>query len=129
MSDSHKAALAKGREEGRIVRAYLEALETTKPRRGRKRTVESIRKKLAAIEKELTSASPLNRLHLVQEQRDLEDELAHSGQSVDVAALEKDFVRVAKDYSARKGLSYSAWRAVGVSAQVLERASIPRTRN
>jgi hypothetical protein len=129
MSDSHKAALAKGREEGRIVRAYLEALETTKPRRGRKRTVESIRKKLAAIEKELASANPLSRLHLVQEQRDLEAELAHSGHSVDVAALEKDFIRVAKDYSARKGLSYSAWRAVGVSAQVLEKASIPRTRN
>ncbi len=129
MSDSHKAALAKGREEGRIVRAYLEALETTKPRRGRKRTVESIRKKLAGIEKELASASPLNRLHLVQEQRDLEAELAHSGQSVDVAALEKDFIRVAKDYSARKGLSYSAWRVVGVSAQVLEKAGIPRTRN
>lgn len=129
MSDSHKAALAKGREEGRIVRTYLEALETTKPRRGRKRTVDSIRKKLAAIEKELASASPLNRLHLVQEQRDLQAELAHSGQSVDVAALEKDFIKVAKDYSARKGLSYSAWRAVGVSAQVLEKAGIPRTRS
>lgn len=129
MSDSHKAALAKGREEGRIVRAYLEALETTKPRRGRKRTVDSIRKKLAAIEKELASASPLNRLHLVQEQRDLEAELSHSGQSVDVAALEKDFIRVAKNYSVRKGLSYSAWRAVGVSAQVLEKAGIPRTRS
>lgn len=128
MTDSHKAALAKGREEGRIVRSYLEALETTKPRRGRKRTVDSIRKKLATIEKELASASPLNRLHLVQEQRDLEAELAHSGQSVDVTALEKDFVRVAKAYSARKGLSYSAWRAVGVSAPVLEKAGIPRTR-
>src|SRR5487761_1013903 len=102
MTDSHKAALAKGREEGRIVRAYLEALESTKPRRGRKRTDDSIRKKLAAIEKELASASPLNRLHLVQEQRDLEAELAHSGQSVDVAALEKEFIRVAKAYSARK---------------------------
>ncbi|MGH8979473.1 MAG: hypothetical protein ACRDWE_00425 [Acidimicrobiales bacterium] len=128
MSDSHKAALAKGREEGRIVRAYLEALETTKPRRGRKRTVDSIRKKLTAIEKELASASPLNRLHLVQEQRDLETELAHSGQSVDVASLEKDFIRVAKNYSVRKGLSYSAWRAVGVNAQVLEKAGIARTR-
>jgi hypothetical protein len=129
MSDSHKAALAKGREEGRIVRAYLEALETTKPRRGRKRTVDSIRKKLSAIEKELASASPLNRLHLVQEQRDLEAELAHSDQSVDVATLQRDFIRVAKDYSARKGLSYSAWRAVGVSVQVLEKAGIPRTRS
>ncbi len=129
ISDSHKAALAKGREEGRIVRAYLEALETSKPRRGRKRTVESIRKKLAEIENGLASASPLNRLHLVQERRNLEAELAHSGQSVDLAALEKDFVRVAKDYSARKGLSYSAWRAVGVSARVLEKAGIPRSRS
>jgi hypothetical protein len=128
MTDSHKAALAKGREEGRIVRAYLEALETTKPRRGRKRTVDSIKKKLASIEKELSTAAPLNRLHLVQEQRDLEAELAHSGQSVDVAALEKDFIRVAKEYSARKGLSYSAWRAVGVSVTVLDKAGIPRTR-
>lgn len=128
MTDSHKAALAKGREEGRIVRAYLEALESTKPRRGRKRTVDSIRKKLAAIEDELASASPLNRLHLVQEQRDLEAELAHSGQAVDVGTLEKEFIRVAKDYSGRKGLSYSAWRAVGVSATVLEKAGIPRTR-
>ena len=128
MTDSHKAALAKGREEGRIVRAYLEALESTKPRRGRKRTVDSIRKKLAAIEEELATASPLNRLHLVQEQRDLEAELAHSDQAVDVGALEKEFIRVAKDYSARKGLSYSAWRAVGVSATVLEKAGIPRTR-
>ena len=128
MTDSHKAALAKGREEGRIVRAYLEALETTKPRRGRKRTVDSIKKKLVAIEKEIGSASPLNRLHLVQEQRDLEAELAQSDQSVDVVALEKDFIRVAKDYSVRKGLSYSAWRAVGVSAQVLEKSGIPRTR-
>ncbi|MGH9082998.1 MAG: hypothetical protein ACRDWN_06615 [Acidimicrobiales bacterium] len=129
MTDSHKAALAKGREEGRIVRAYLEALESTKPRRGRKRTVDSIRKKLAAIDDELASASPLNRLHLVQEQRDLETELAHSGQAVDVGTLEKDFIRVAKDYSGRKGLSYSAWRAVGVGATVLEKAGIPRTRS
>ncbi|MGH9109160.1 MAG: hypothetical protein ACRDY3_06835 [Acidimicrobiales bacterium] len=129
MTDSHKAALAKGREEGRIVRAYLEALESTRPRRGRKRTVDSIRKKLAGIEQELSTASPLNRLHLVQEQRDLEAELAHSGQSVDVSALEKEFIRVAKDYSGRKGLSYSAWRAVGVSAAVLDKAGIPRTRS
>ncbi len=37
MSADHKAALAKGRRRGRIVRRYLEALESTKPRRGRKR--------------------------------------------------------------------------------------------
>ena len=36
MSDAHKEALAEGREQGRAVRRYLEALEANKPRRGRK---------------------------------------------------------------------------------------------
>lgn len=129
MSDSHKAALAKGREEGRIVRAYLEALESTKPGRGRRRSADSMKRKLGAIEREIEKATPLNRLHLVQEQRDLEAALAKTGPAVDVDAAEKEFVRVAKDYGDRKGLSYSAWRAVGVSAAVLQRAGIPRTRN
>ena len=45
MSDSHKEALATGREQGRAVRRYLEALEANKPRRGRKRTAEGIQKR------------------------------------------------------------------------------------
>ena len=59
MSESHKAALAKGREEGRIVRQYLEALESTKPRRGRKRTPDSIRRRLTTIETSMPTADPL----------------------------------------------------------------------
>ena len=43
MSEDHKTALAQGRSEGRAVRRYLEALEAHKPRRGRKRTVESMK--------------------------------------------------------------------------------------
>ena len=46
MSDEHKAALADGRAQGRAVRAYLEALEANKPRRGRKRTPESMRARI-----------------------------------------------------------------------------------
>ena len=42
MTDEHKAALAKGRNEGNAVRNYLEALRANKPKRGRKRTRESI---------------------------------------------------------------------------------------
>ena len=129
MSADHKAALAKGREEGRIVRQYLEALESTKPRRGRKRTPESIRKRLATIEVALPEAEPLNRLHLVEEKQRLEAELAHSGDVVDLAALEKSFVKVARQYGDRKGISYSAWRTVGVSASVLQQAKIPRSRS
>ncbi len=47
MSDEHKAALAEGREQGGVVRRYLEALESHRPKRGRKRTPESIAKRLA----------------------------------------------------------------------------------
>lgn len=128
MSDSHKAALAKGREEGRIVRQYLEALESTRPRRGRKRTPESIRRRLNTIEANLPTAEPLSKLHLVEERQRLQSELAQSGDKVDVGALEKAFVKVARPYGERKGISYSAWRQVGVSASVLQQAKIPRTR-
>ena len=128
MSTAHKAALAKGREEGRVVRNYLEALEMTRPRRGRKRTPESIRKRLAAVDEQLISAEPLTRLHLIQEQIDLESDMSSMGESIDVSNLEKALVKVAASYGSRKGLSYSSWRAVGVSAPVLQRAGIPRTR-
>jgi hypothetical protein len=129
MSEDHKAALAKGREEGRIVRRYLEALESTKPRRGRKSTPESIRKRLFAIDNSLATADPLSRLHLIEERQRLEAELSHTGETVDLAALEKSFVKVARVYGERKGISYSAWRTVGVSASVLQQAKIPRTRS
>jgi hypothetical protein len=129
MSEDHKAALAKGREEGRIVRRYLEALESTKPRRGRKRTPESIRKRLLAIDNQLAAADPLSRLHLIEERQRLESELSHTGETVDLAALEKSFIKVARVYGERKGISYSAWRTVGVSASVLQQAKIPRTRS
>ena len=127
MSEDHKAALAKGREEGRIVRRYLEALESTKPRRGRKRTPESIRKRLFAIDNSLATADPLSRLHLIEERQRLEAELSHTGDTVDLAALEKSFIKVARVYGERKGISYSAWRTVGVSASVRQQAKIPRT--
>lgn len=128
MSAQHKAALAQGREEGRVVRRYLEALESTTPRRGRRRTPESVQRKLVEIDAKLATADPLTRLHLVQEQQDLEAELASSSGTEDLGVLEEAFVQVAKTYGERKGISYSAWRSVGVAAPVLQRAGIARTR-
>ena len=87
MSADHKAALAKGREEGRVVRRYLEALESNRPRRGRKRTPESIRKRLATIEATMPTVDPLSRLHMVEEKQRLAAELSHTGDTVDMAAL------------------------------------------
>ena len=79
MTAQHKAALAQGRSEGRAVKSYLEALEKNRPRRGRKRTPESIKKRLSAIDTQLRDASALHRLQLVQEKMDLEKELAQLG--------------------------------------------------
>ena len=126
MSAEHKAALAKGREEGRAVRRYLVALEDQRPRRGRKRTLESVKRRLDVIDKQLAGADPLTRLHLLQEREDLSAELARSDASDDLVDAERAFVKIAGDYGRRKGIGYSAWRAVGVSVSVLEKAGISR---
>jgi hypothetical protein len=126
MSDSHKAALATGRVEGKVVRDYLEALRANKPARGRKRTPDSITKRLAAIDSEIGTADPVKELRLVQERLDLEAELATMGSVVDVSALEAEFIKVAKSYGARTGVSYAAWRAVGITPAVLKAAGVSR---
>jgi uncharacterized protein YicC (UPF0701 family) len=126
MTPAHKRALAEGRELGRAVRRYLDALDQNRPRRGRKRTSESIKRRLDAISEQLDSASPLQRLQLVQERLDLTAELDHIDAKVDLSALERDFAKVAKDYAQRKGISYAAWRELGVPADVLKRADITR---
>jgi len=126
MTDEHKAALAKGRAEGRIVREYLEGLRATKPKRGRKRTPETISKRLDAITSELASASPIDELLLIQERKNLEAERSAMSNSIDMSALEADFVSVAKSYGESKAISYSSWRDVGVPASVLKSAGISR---
>jgi hypothetical protein len=126
MSDQHKAALAQGRSEGRAVRDYLAALRANKPKRGRKRTPDSIKKRIGAIDDQLATADPLNELRLVQEKRNLTDELNSMDNQIDLGSLENAFVDVAAAYSARQGISYAAWRDVGVPASVLTRAGISR---
>ena len=127
MSVEHKAALAQGRAEGKAVRDYLDALRANKPKRGRKRTPDSIKKRLEAIDAQLQDADPLNELRLVQERRDLEGELQTMGSAVDMSAIETSFVKVARSYSERQGISYAAWREVGVEASVLKKAGISRS--
>lgn len=126
MSQEHKDALAAGREQSRAVKRYLEALEVHRPRRGRKRTPESIQKQLDSIEAKLAQADPLTRLNLLQDRIDLQNELAAAGDSFDVTELEADFIRAAKAYGERKGISYAVWREVGVDAAVLKQAGIGR---
>jgi hypothetical protein len=128
MSDAHKAALAEGRNQARIVGRYLDALEANKPKRGRKRTSENVKKRLSTVETTLKSATGLQRLSLLQERRNLEVELAaKQGSGPDLSALEKDFVKVAKPYAANKSITYGAWREFGVPPDVLTKAGITRS--
>jgi uncharacterized protein YicC (UPF0701 family) len=126
MSPAHKEAMAAGRTMGRTVKAYLNALESNRPKRGRKRTPDSIKRRLDAINETFEDAEPLKRLALAQERMDLEKELRSMESKVDVTALETEFTKVAKDYSASKGLTYDAWRQVGVAPEVLKKAGISR---
>ena len=126
LSEDHKAALAEGRSQGRAVRRYLEALEAHKPRRGRKRTVDSMGKRLERIEVEISEVDPLRRLQLVQERLDLLQEMESAEQKIDLSELEQEFVAAARSYSERKGISYAAWRELGVSAATLRKANVGR---
>jgi hypothetical protein len=127
LGGNHKAALAEGRNEARAIRNYLEALDSHKPKRGRKRTPDSIRRRLDAIAIEIGTARPLDRLHMIQERMDLESELeTMTSGGPDMAALEADFVKFASAYSKRKNITYDAWRQLGVTASTLRSAGVGR---
>lgn len=129
MSDDHKEALAAGRSEGGAVRRYLIALETHRPKRGRKRTPDSMQKRLDTINDTIETADPVKRLGLIQERYDLEQALSATGETVDMTELEDGFVSSAKAYGQRKGITYAAWREFGVEAAVLKRSGITRAGN
>ena len=129
MSEEHKAALAQGRRESRAIKAYLEALRSRRP--GRPVTAESVRKRIEAINERLeTEEDPLKQVEpkVVQSALDAEAILKEVESKEDLEELEKAFIEAAKSYSERKGISYTAWRQVGVPARVLKAAGIPRTR-
>ena len=126
VSDNQKAAMQEGRVQGRAVSAYLEALQAYKPKRGRKRTAESIAKRLADIDRQLASASAVKQLSLIQERLNLLSEQDSMTTAPDLTGLEDDFVATAKTYGERKRITYAAWRELGVTPAVLKRAGIGR---
>jgi len=81
---------------------------------------------MAVIDDIIDDASPMDRLALTQERMDLEVELNRTEPGVDLAALEADFIKAAGPYAARKGISYAAFRSVGVTPATLKAAGITR---
>lgn len=128
MSADHKAALAKGRAQSKAVRDYLRLLEQD-GRRSSNMSADQINAKVHELQTRIDETDdPARRVELIQRRIDLEEQLNSVEDAPDEDALEKDFVEAAKEYSERKGISYSAWREVGVPAATLKAAGVPRTR-
>jgi len=125
MSAEHKAALAKGRRESRAIKQYLEGLKSRRP--GRPVTPATLAKRINDLEGKISSEKdPLRSVELRQARIEAEGALGRAESALDLADLEKGFVKNAKSYSKRKGISYAAWRESGVPAAILKEAGISR---
>lgn len=126
LSVEHKDALAVGRRQGHAVRRYLVALQQNKPRRGRQVSVASLEDRLEDLKERITDADPLQKVHLIQERRNIERRLASQSDELedDLPTLEAAFIDVAAEYGERKGIDYATWREAGVPAEVLQRAGV-----
>ena len=120
---------AQEKADNKAVRDYLDVLAASAPKRGRKRTADSVTARISAIGNAMGDASATKRLGLVQERLDLEAELDAMARadSVDIGDLEAGFIKTATSYGGRRGISYAAWREVGVSATTLKAAGIRRS--
>src|SRR5260221_14030877 len=126
MTNEHKAPLAAGGAQGLAVRRYLEALERSKPRRGRRPSADNLSRQLREIEDRLREADPLKRLHLIQQRKSIEIRLASGDGGEDLSALEEAFIEAASEYGSRKGIDYATWREAAVPAEVLRPAGVHR---
>ena len=128
MTKAHKAALARGREQGRAVRDYLEALSQER-RPGRPVDADTLGARIQRLQEQIDEEpNAAKRVDLIQRRLDAEVRLAALEERVDLTDLEDEFKAAVAEYSDRKGISYSAWREAGVPAAVLRDAGIARTR-
>jgi hypothetical protein len=121
--------VAVGRDQSGTIRRYLEALQPTRGQ-DRNRTVETVQRELQRVRWQIVMAEPDKRAELAQERISLEAELEALSKidKVELAALEQAFIACAGAYSAREGITYAAWRSVGIEPKVLTKAGIASAR-
>lgn len=127
MTEEHKKALARGRRQAKAVRQYLDALA-----KDRRSTLDEdqLRERLETIEEEIANEDDrAARVELHQRKIDYEQQLEEVRETTSLEELREQFVDAVKDYSARKGISYMAWREEGVPAAVLREAGLKRSYN
>ena len=124
MTDQHKDAIRQGRTQANTVKAYLETLNVDRRRASDPAT---LKKRLAAVEARLESeGNVLKSLELRQQRLDLVQALEAATAEVNQKNLEKEFTKVAADYAELKGITYNAFREMGVPPKVLSAAGIKR---
>ena len=121
MTDQHKAALAQGRVEGRAIRYYMTALQSTNAPKRRGRKGRSAEELAAALSQ---STDPMERLALRPQLRAALE--AESVDQYDMDTVQADFIKHVASYSERNGLTYADWREEGVPAAVLKEAGMKR---
>ena len=128
MTDEHKAAIAAGRIEAAAVRDYLDALEMSRPKRGRQVSPETLAARKADIDAQIASGDmkPIKKLELLQDRRDIDAQLAALQAEPDMGAVENGFITHAASFAARRGVQYTTWREASVPAELLARAGITR---
>ncbi len=129
LSPAHKKALAAGRSMSATVDAYLAALNVPK-KRGRTVSKAVLEQRLVQARSHAKTSTGLEKVLAAQEVRDLHARLAQVSTASATAAkgLESAFVKVAKTFSEKRGIRWSAWRDAGVPGDVLKKAGIARTR-
>jgi len=129
MSAAHKKALAEGRTMSATVNSYLAAINTPK-KRGRRVSKATLDQRLTAARARSKAATGVEKVMAAQEVRDLQAKLAQvsTTSGVDTKRLEADFVKIAKKFGENRGIGYGSWRDAGVSAVVLKKAGVARTR-
>jgi hypothetical protein len=112
------------------VRAYLEAIEASKPRTERARARPDLKERLDEIEQENRSTDVITFLSNTEERISLIEELEWTQDrqgELKFQAIEEAFVANAGAFGHAKGITWAGWRAVGVPAALLDRAGVPRT--
>lgn len=109
------------------VKRYLEII-SLQPRRGTSSTdLAPIRARLEKVEGDLESEpDPLRRVHMHQEILDLQGKLGRmETERGDFEQIEEEFIANVAQWAERKGVTYEALRAAGVTSRVLRQAGMP----
>jgi hypothetical protein len=111
----------------RVVNPYLLSLSAKKKNNSGKRSPERLAAKLETISAKLdtdTTLTPVARLRLYQDRIDITRDLNAATYQPDIDGLVKLFIEVGAEWAKDTGISYQAFRDMGVPTSVLREARI-----